>query len=173
MPIQNKNLKRNPRSDEVKRAISLANSGSGNGMWRGGKSTAICRKCGKEFLFYPRTSKGMFCSTKCSNVVQAKNPTWLWTDEAIHNSSVAHKKLYEDEEKHPRWKGDGVGYVSLHKWVRKHLGESKICAVCGTDDEDKTYNWANLSGRYIRDLSDWKRMCLSCHRKYDYGRNKK
>lgn len=30
---------------------------------------------------------------------------------------------------------------------------------------------ANKSGEYLRDLSDWLSLCVSCHRKYDFKFN--
>lgn len=68
-----------------------------------------------------------------------------------------------------RWLGDKAGYHALHKWVYKELGKAKSCEVCGVI-HDKRYHWANLSGEYIRDLSDWKQMCGSCHKKHDLSK---
>lgn len=64
------------------------------------------------------------------------------------------------------WKGDAAGYHALHLRVAKALGKPMKCDVCGTTDPTKTYDWANLSGRYY-DLRDYVRMCRSCHWKRD------
>lgn len=69
-------------------------------------------------------------------------------------------------ENHPQWKGDKVGYVALHEWVRKQLGEPKVCTKCGSTTSKK-YEWANKSGLYKRDILDWIRLCTSCHRVFD------
>ena len=45
-------------------------------------------------------------------------------------------------------------------------GKPKKCEVCGTTDKKKNYDWANLTGKF-NDPEDYKRMCRSCHRKYD------
>ena len=37
------------------------------------------------------------------------------------------------------------------------------------DDPSCTYDWANLTGDYA-DVSDFARMCRSCHRRYDNAR---
>lgn len=42
------------------------------------------------------------------------------------------------------------------------------CLQCNTGK----FEWANKSGDYKRDLSDWLRLCISCHRKYDFFRLK-
>ncbi len=60
-----------------------------------------------------------------------------------------------------------MGYRGVHNWVERKLGKPKTCSEC--EDNTKTYyEWANISGNYLRELSDWKRLCASCHRKYDY-----
>lgn len=82
-------------------------------------------------------------------------------------SSEWHKALPED--KHPRWKGDDVGYHVLHRWVQKHKGKPSFCNHCLSTSE-KRYEWANISGEYKRDLDDWTRLCRSCHIKYDKER---
>lgn len=71
-------------------------------------------------------------------------------------------------ESHPSWKGSGVGYAGLHKWVKVQLGQPLKCEFCGVEDVQKSrYEWANKSRLYYRDISDWIRLCISCHRKYD------
>lgn len=75
------------------------------------------------------------------------------------------------ENKHPRWKGDSVGYGALHDWIRKHLGTPKFCEECGNRSlRHRQYHWANISGKYIRDLNDWRRLCVKCHSKLDKNR---
>ena len=77
------------------------------------------------------------------------------------------------EEEHNMWKGDDVGYTALHDWVKKHLGRPKKCEYCKLDDKKRVYHWANKSGKYKRNLKDWVRLCVPCHRKYDYAKTKK
>ena len=67
---------------------------------------------------------------------------------------------------HPNWKGDNVGYAALHKWVRQLLGSPSECTHCGTTTA-KRYEWANVSHEYKREVSDWIRLCNSCHYGYD------
>ena len=71
-------------------------------------------------------------------------------------------------EKHPNWKGDGVSYAGLHIWINKKLGKPKHCAYCGRND-DRMYHWANISKSYKRELSDWIRLCVPCHSRFDRG----
>lgn len=74
-------------------------------------------------------------------------------------------------EKHYLWKGDKASYSALHKWVQKNLGKPHFCEFCGNRDLKHTqYHWANISGKYKRILSDWRRLCVRCHSIFD--RNK-
>lgn len=73
------------------------------------------------------------------------------------------------DAKNSRWKGESVGYNGLHKWIERKLGKPKYCAYCQITTAKK-FEWANISRTYKRDLSDWIRLCTSCHRLYDYGK---
>lgn len=57
-------------------------------------------------------------------------------------------------------------YESAHVWIKRKLGKPNDCENCGTKTA-KTYDWANISGDYKRDISDWKRLCRSCHIYWD------
>lgn len=73
-------------------------------------------------------------------------------------------------EKNYLWKGDNVGYVALHDWVNKWLGKPNKCEFCKTEGlTGRHINWANKSREYKRDLEDWLRLCVPCHREYDGG----
>lgn len=66
------------------------------------------------------------------------------------------------------WKGDRVGYSALHTWVKNKLGKPYLCVICKTTNANR-FEWANISHTYKRDVSDWIRLCKSCHLKYDKG----
>ena len=72
-------------------------------------------------------------------------------------------------ENNHNWKGDKVGYRVLHKWVERRLGKPQCCDKCG-DIKKHRYHWANKSGKYLRIITDWKRLCPKCHGKYDKER---
>lgn len=79
-------------------------------------------------------------------------------------------------DKHPNWKGDAVGYKGLHTWITDNWGRPSLCEQCGTT-KSKKFQWANL-GIYNRERKNWKRMCASCHHKFDnlvnnFTKNKK
>lgn len=88
-----------------------------------------------------------------------KNPTNYW---------LGRKRVAMHEENNLNWKGDNVGYHALHNWVSRNLGTPNICEHCGKSGLKGRYiDWANKSQKYLRDLSDWIRLCKSCHKIYD------
>ena len=60
-----------------------------------------------------------------------------------------------------------VGKSAVHYWMNVNFGKPKKCDNCGTTDENKVYEWANKDHKYRRKRGDFKRLCRSCHRKYD------
>jgi len=68
-------------------------------------------------------------------------------------------------ENNTNWKGDNVGYVSLHTWIKYRLPNPFQCQNCGVPK--KKLDLANKTGIYNRDLKNWWWICRSCHRKYD------
>lgn len=65
-----------------------------------------------------------------------------------------------------KWNKDRPGYKATHKWLKRHYGAADHCSKC--DTPSKRYEWANLSGEYLRDVNDYIQLCASCHRKMDY-----
>ena len=57
-------------------------------------------------------------------------------------------------------------YVSVHMWVAYHYGKANHCEN-NPSHKSKRFEWANLSGEYKREISDWKQLCIKCHRKLD------
>jgi hypothetical protein len=111
----------------------------------------------------------------------------LWENEEYRNNVISNKKYYRGEEnpnygkrgilspifgrtqeKCPNWKGDKVGYSGVHMWVRLIKGTPNTCEHCGRSDfKSKQINWANKDHLYKRNLDDYMRLCIRCHRKYD------
>ncbi len=85
------------------------------------------------------------------------------TKEHVENR-VAHFK----NESHWQWKGDNASYRAKHIWVEKRLGKPHYCEHCKRSDlKHRSYHWANISGEYKRDVKDWLRLCVTCHKHYD------
>ena len=74
------------------------------------------------------------------------------------------QQCYLKRENNPQWKGDNVGYDSLHRWIERHKPKPKICEICKTK---KPYDLANISGEYKRDINDFQWLCRTCHMKSD------
>lgn len=68
--------------------------------------------------------------------------------------------------KNANWRGNKAGYTSVHDWLYIRLGTPRKCEHCSSIGKKK-YEWANISKKYKRVLTDWIRLCTSCHRKYD------
>ena len=63
-------------------------------------------------------------------------------------------------ENHGLWKGNKVGYTSLHEWIKNHKSKSEFCENCKIN---LSYDLANISGEYKRDINDFEWLCRKCH----------
>ncbi len=107
-----------------------------------------CVICEKEFKAkFSHASRRKCCSVKCRHKWQSIRMT------GKNNSNYGNLK-------------ENVGYFGLHMWVRKQLGKPSACLFCQTKEN---LQWANKSGDYKRDLTDWLPLCVKCHSKYDRG----
>src|SRR5262245_38684751 len=70
-------------------------------------------------------------------------------------------------ENNNNWLGQSTDCKrTYHRRLEALYGKPKRCDRCGTEDPKCIYDWANLTGNY-NDLTDYMRMCRSCHRKHD------
>lgn len=140
------------------------------------KESKSCIKCGKIFFKNINTSKKewkrrvKWCSRECYRQFIKGKPLPHLKDfqfkkgEKTWNYGIPGLK----DENSPSWKGSNVGYHGLHKWVQSKLGKPDTCEYCGKSGlYGKQIHWANKSHHYKRDLSDWLRLCASCHLAYD------
>lgn len=61
-------------------------------------------------------------------------------------------------------------YNLIHLWIRNNYGKATHCEnpECKSINP-KRFEWALIKGCiYERDIKHFKRLCPSCHRKYDY-----
>lgn len=113
----------------------------------------ICKVCGKKFF----TSKGELTSRKGTRGTGRKTCSRkCWN---IWNRG---ERVYNFKGKN----GINNGYDYIHGWIEKKLGKPNYCEHCKRTDK-KNYQWSNISGKYLEDISDWQRLCVSCHSKYD------
>jgi hypothetical protein len=130
-----------------------------------------CLRCGKvtrETEKRVALGRGKFCSRTCAAEYNARKHIIgfkLGNSIGLDNLVPAKKGVHS-----ANYKGENVKYSGLHIWIRRQLGEPKKCEVCGSETAKK-YEWANIDHKYRRNLIDWKRMCTSCHKKYDNKMN--
>ncbi len=98
-----------------------------------------CIDCGKEISKYAKRC------LKCSGTRRKKSKANMG-------------------EKNGMWKGDNVGCIPLHNWVRRYKPKPELCEKCG---KNKSYDLANISGEYKRDINDFEWICRSCHMEND------
>jgi len=63
-------------------------------------------------------------------------------------------------KKNHKWKGDEVGYFSLHDWIKNHKLKPKLCERC---NKAPPFDLANISGQYKRNINDFEWICRKCH----------
>jgi len=64
------------------------------------------------------------------------------------------------------WKGEGAGYYAKHMWIAEQYGKATKCTK-NPGHKAKRFEWANISGKYLRDITDYVQLCPSCHRIMD------
>lgn len=140
-------------------------------------TTSCCKTCDKDFS-PPRNSKGIFCSLECywNSKKRVKDYKCLDCDKQI--SPVKSTKrcrtcagIKNTRLNHDQWKGAMVSYRALHHWVQRELGTPIQCESCETTGTGHKMHWANISGDYKKEISDWLRLCPKCHGEFDSQKN--
>ena len=149
------------QSEESRKKISE----SAKKRYSGRVKDVNCKFCNKSFLVpisRLKDGRGKYCSKKC-----------MYSDKkgvrhSIKTEFKKGNKPWNDgiEWQNHNYKGDLVGIRNLHTWVSRRLGEPNKCEHCGTTTANR-YEWSNISHQYKRELSDWQRLCIKCHQKYD------
>ena len=130
---------------------------------RHSKITKKCLICKEKFtIIYARRHKN-YCSPICGYKATS--------EQKKHNNPGAFKKTGINEflKKNPK------KYNSIHKnWVRTNLGKPDTCEFCKKSGlSGHAIHWANISGKYKKEPSDWIRLCAKCHFVYDRSKAKK
>lgn len=124
------------------------------------KKQRFCSKpCWQVSRNHPKERLCLFCKKSFFH----RSPDKKFCNMACRNSGYKERV----NELANGWKGEDVSYSGLHYWVARHLGKPQHCEQCGRTRGTKRYEWANKSGEYKRDLSDWLRLCVPCHRTMD------
>jgi len=153
---------------EQKERLSIAHLGIPSPRKGVGAIQKECKQCLVKFEVPKSRNYRIFCSYLCSSI--AKKGTVSW-NKGLKGFGAGIKKPWFKElvtgEKNYNWKGDSVKYRALHNWVERNLGKPNICTDCFIFGEGHQMHWANISKEYKREISDWKRLCPSCHGKFD------
>lgn len=108
----------------------------------------MCKQQTPKYKNYQYNRPRTFCSIKCRS---------LWCKE---------NNIYKGDN-NASWKGNEVGYVALHDWIKRYYGKASKCESKTCTGISNKFEWANISGKYLRDKSDYLMLCKSCHTKFD------
>lgn len=87
------------------------------------------------------------------------------TKETLIKRSIASSKVRKN------W--NDLDYRGKHLRIYKLYGKASKCDFKNcTSQFTKRYEWANLSGKYKEQRTDWIMSCVTCHKKYDKRRIK-
>lgn len=137
-----------------------------------------CKTCSKVFKGFP-SRKNSYCSRMClwnSRIATKIRDFSCGVCGIVFSDSTKHKRKYcslkcrySREENNPNYKGDSVGYFGLHLRIIRRLGQPDTCEKCKKGGlSGKQIHWANKSGEYKHNTSDWMRLCKDCHQLYDF-----
>lgn len=96
------------------------------------------------------------------------NKYWLGKHHTEESKNKMRLSALNLQERHPRWKGNDVGYQALHRYVEKRLPKPEKCPIC----KKKPVCDLTNRGIYNRELKNWRWLCRRCHLISD-GRMKK
>lgn len=172
-------------SEETKRKMSLASSGKPKSEeHRKNISLANLRrfKDPKEREKLSIAHKGIVLSEESKRKLGLavkrfyRNPQnrekILARNKKISETQTGMKRPFYSGEVNHNWKGENVSYRNLHRWVERYSGKPSRCEHCGSYNlMGRKIHWANISGRYLRNLNDWIRLCVKCHKAFDKTEN--
>ena len=92
---------------------------------------------------------------------------------------IGNKPPIRINNEHHSWKDDMACYGSKHTWIYRRFGQANKCENREEQilnfkcrNKTNTFEWCNISGNYIRERSDWLKLCRSCHRLMDMTEEK-
>ncbi|MBT8448484.1 MAG: hypothetical protein KJO69_02285 [Gammaproteobacteria bacterium] len=112
-----------------------------------------------------------YTQQECANKMGVSRKVIYNAMKRLSISARVPKKSNQWGQQNHMWRGSEANLTCKHRRLYRAFGQPSKCDVCGTDDKNKSYDWANLTGNYDDPL-DFRRMCRSCHRHYDNNRTK-
>lgn len=64
------------------------------------------------------------------------------------------------QKERPMWETNTSEYKMIHTWVRKNKKIPLKCEIC---KKEKRLYAANISGKYLKDITDYEYLCQKCH----------
>lgn len=151
-------------SPEARKRMSDAAKARCTPEWRAAQSARMVTPL--DLVTVKGMYNGGFTQTEiAAHLRVSQKVVWGFMKRNGIKSRVAAKR-YQSGLKNNMWKGDVASYKSFHRRIGRLKGQPKCCQVCGTTDPTKSYDWANLTGKY-EDPEDYERMCRSCHATHD------
>lgn len=161
-------------SDETKKKMGLSHLGNTNNL--GKKFGESTKQKQRDNMFKRKEKYGYINSPETREKIRLANLGKKTSEETKNKIKIANSKPNPKNagENSGSWLGDDVKYNGLHTWIRRNFGKPLKCFNCGIDGQEINGRWtieyANRSGKYLRDRYDWLTLCRKCHRAYDLGK---
>lgn len=127
------------------------------------KITKKCPTCKKDYYIIKcRIETAKFCSRKCVRLSDAGKKRLSKQRKGVPKTDTWKKSasLGKLSEKNPMWKGSNAGLDAIHIWILARKPKPLVCEIC---KKSPPKDLANISQKYIRDVSDFEWLCRKCH----------
>lgn len=151
-------------SESAKKKMSDAAKARCTDEWKIENKNRLRTKIDDAFLIL--LYEGGATQSECAQNLKVSRKV---VENAMKRLGIKPRKAAKRDQTGPKnhmWKGLDANLVCKHRRLYRAFGQPSKCDVCGTQENSKTYDWANLTGDYDNP-QDFKRMCRSCHAKYD------
>lgn len=134
--------------------------------WNKGLRRAFvkCPICGKQ-RYHQGKSNFQRCRKCYANTLRGKRVS---PQTEFKKGNISWSKLNSDKmprgKRNCNWKGNNVGYFSLHNWVKRNYKWENFCNVCKSK---KRLTLASKNYNYSRQKEDWWILCSGCNTRYD------
>lgn len=155
-------------SEQHRRAMSVAAKARCDQEWRKRNSDRHRTKLddGRLKLLY---GSGLTQSECASALGVSQKVVWR----ALKRLGVKARKSVKRNQygaNNSSWKGGEATYSAFHARVIAVRGKPSLCEFCGATSG--RFEWSNQTGAY-QNVEDYKRLCVSCHKRFDAARRRK
>lgn len=148
----------------------------GGNPWNKGlvkRATKKCLICHTEFKANAGNDN-KYCSQTCYNLGRKKTKILINCNKCgkefyTRSDRISNLGKFCSKKCISEFLETGKSYTATHQWIIRRLGKPTTCEHCQkTGLTGRHIHWANKDHSYKKDLDNWIRLCVSCHRKYDY-----